>query len=197
MALPSSGTIKMSQVRDELKKTGPISLGNSDVRKLGGKPSGTIKMSDLYGKSTIPDGFIEYKLTIERNEELLQFNVIAYGLSCEFSNRTYGSIIPSKYEGYNIINCSAMTDVNGTYYTFSVQLSKKINSDIASDYLTSLKSVEMYIAEIGEIISMTNDGGLWYYQLKTSHDDLKGIKFFNFFQQHFNKTVNICLRYNK
>lgn len=51
MALPSSGTIKMSQVRDELKKTGPISLGNADVRKLGGKPSGTIKMSDLYGKS--------------------------------------------------------------------------------------------------------------------------------------------------
>lgn len=53
MALPSSGTIKMSQVRDELKKTGPISLGNADVRKLGGKPSGTIKMSDLYGKSAI------------------------------------------------------------------------------------------------------------------------------------------------
>lgn len=52
MALPSSGTIKMSQVRDELKKTGMISLGNADVRKLGGKPSGTIKMSDLYGKST-------------------------------------------------------------------------------------------------------------------------------------------------
>lgn len=51
MTLPSSGTIKMSQVRDELKKTGPISLGNADVRKLGGKPSGTIKMSDLYGKS--------------------------------------------------------------------------------------------------------------------------------------------------
>lgn len=52
MALPSSGTIKMSQVRDELKKTGPISLGNADVRKLGGKPSGTIKMTDLYGKSS-------------------------------------------------------------------------------------------------------------------------------------------------
>lgn len=53
MPLPSSGTIKMSQVRDELKKTGPISLGNADVRKLGGKPSGTIKMSDLYGKSAV------------------------------------------------------------------------------------------------------------------------------------------------
>ena len=51
MALPQSGPISLGQVRDELKLTGPISLGQAQVRQLAGKQSGTIKMSDLYGKS--------------------------------------------------------------------------------------------------------------------------------------------------
>lgn len=51
MALPSSGTITMGQVRTELKKTGSLNLDNTDVRKIAVKPSGTIKMSDLYGKT--------------------------------------------------------------------------------------------------------------------------------------------------
>lgn len=52
MALPSSGPISMSQIREELKSSGPISLGSSEVRNLAGKTSGTIKMSELYGKSS-------------------------------------------------------------------------------------------------------------------------------------------------
>ncbi len=51
MALPQSGPISLGQVRTELKLTGPISLGQAQVRQLAGKQSGTIKMSDLYGKS--------------------------------------------------------------------------------------------------------------------------------------------------
>lgn len=51
MALPQSGPISLGQVRNELKLTGPISLGQDQVRQLAGKQSGTIKMSDLYGKS--------------------------------------------------------------------------------------------------------------------------------------------------
>ena len=51
MALPSSGSISMGQVRTELKKSGSLDLNNSDVRRLAGKPSGTIRMSDLRGKS--------------------------------------------------------------------------------------------------------------------------------------------------
>lgn len=53
MALPSTGTITMNQVNVELKKaaTAIISLNDTDVRKLGKKPSGTISMDDLRGKS--------------------------------------------------------------------------------------------------------------------------------------------------
>ncbi|MGL5962728.1 MAG: hypothetical protein ACRCZ0_12370 [Cetobacterium sp.] len=49
-ALPT-GTISMSDVNAELKRSGTISLNDGDVRKLAGKPSGIISMSDLRGKS--------------------------------------------------------------------------------------------------------------------------------------------------
>ena len=51
MALPSSGTITMGMIRTELKKTGAISLGSAECRKLAGVSSGAIKMSNFYGKS--------------------------------------------------------------------------------------------------------------------------------------------------
>lgn len=52
MALPSSGTITMGQIRTELKQTGAIRLGSSECRKLAGVSSGAIKMSNFYGKSS-------------------------------------------------------------------------------------------------------------------------------------------------
>ena len=53
MALPSSGSISLNQVNVELKKsaTAKISLGDTAVRELAEKTSGTISMSDLRGKS--------------------------------------------------------------------------------------------------------------------------------------------------
>lgn len=55
MTLPASGTIKLSQVNTELglSASAQINMGRSDVRNLFGKASGTIKMSDGYGKSLI------------------------------------------------------------------------------------------------------------------------------------------------
>ncbi len=51
MALPSSGPISLKQVRDELKLSGSINLGQQEVRNLAKIPSGRISMSDLRGKS--------------------------------------------------------------------------------------------------------------------------------------------------
>ena len=50
--LPETGSISMSQVNVELKKseTAVITLNDTDVRKLAGKPSGVISMNDLRGK---------------------------------------------------------------------------------------------------------------------------------------------------
>lgn len=51
MALPTSGPISLAQVRTELSLSGAISLGQAEVRNLAGLASGTISMSNLYGKS--------------------------------------------------------------------------------------------------------------------------------------------------
>lgn len=53
MTLPSSGPISISMVAAELGiSAAGLSLNDSRVRALAGKPSGTISMSDLYGKSS-------------------------------------------------------------------------------------------------------------------------------------------------
>ena len=52
MALPSTGAISLLDVRNELGKTGAISLGDSAVRALAGRTSGAISLGDLRGKSS-------------------------------------------------------------------------------------------------------------------------------------------------
>lgn len=47
--LPSSGELKMSAIRDEVKASNPFSL--SQARNLANKPPGPISFSDLRGKS--------------------------------------------------------------------------------------------------------------------------------------------------
>lgn len=54
MTLPASGPISMSQVATELGVTASgINLNQTNVRTLAGRPSGTISMSDLLGKSSV------------------------------------------------------------------------------------------------------------------------------------------------
>lgn len=54
MALPSSGPITMAQVAAELGiSASGLSLDDSRVRQLAGRPSGSISMSDLLGKSSV------------------------------------------------------------------------------------------------------------------------------------------------
>ncbi len=53
MALPASGVIKASMIRAELKETGTWRITSPSSRKLAGKLSGTIKLTDFYGKSNL------------------------------------------------------------------------------------------------------------------------------------------------
>lgn len=51
MALPGSGTITMGNVRTELGASGTITLAQTSVRTLFALPTGSIKLTDGYGKS--------------------------------------------------------------------------------------------------------------------------------------------------
>lgn len=53
MALPSSGTIKLSQVRTELGLSGNFSMKSSQALGLAGKSGVPVKLSDFYGKSNV------------------------------------------------------------------------------------------------------------------------------------------------
>lgn len=51
--LQSSGSISFDDIRKELKKSGEISMNDSNVRKLAKKETGEISMKDFLGKSNI------------------------------------------------------------------------------------------------------------------------------------------------
>lgn len=58
MTLQASNAIKMSEIRSELSETGTVNLGKASWRTLAGKPTGAIKMSDFYGKSSLSVTFV-------------------------------------------------------------------------------------------------------------------------------------------
>ncbi|MGL5098468.1 MAG: hypothetical protein ACRC6B_00250 [Fusobacteriaceae bacterium] len=48
--LPTSGTISIKNIADELSISGSLSLNDSRARSLAGRPSGTIQLSHFHGK---------------------------------------------------------------------------------------------------------------------------------------------------
>ena len=59
MALPSSGSITMAQVAAEIGiSASGLSLNDSQVRQLAGKPNGAISFADLLGKAWAYANFI-------------------------------------------------------------------------------------------------------------------------------------------
>lgn len=65
MALPASGPLSFSEIRTELgASNGAISLNDTNVRTLAGKPSGVISLADLRGKANVVNGTISTSLTL-------------------------------------------------------------------------------------------------------------------------------------
>lgn len=90
MALPSTGSISMSQVNTELKKsaTAVISLNDANVRKLANKPSGTISMNDLRGK--------------KNTEPVSNYPVFSLSFSADRETRNYTITFPHKVVSGNV-----------------------------------------------------------------------------------------------
>ena len=112
MALPSIGSISMSQVRTELGRSNTITLNDSDVRNLAGRTSGTISMSDLRGKSSST-----HKLTIgtasRKGATFYGYNTI------NFTGSTYGNLSPNTFNS-KTVDClySEYNTSSPSYYTY-------------------------------------------------------------------------------
>jgi hypothetical protein len=102
MALPTTGPISLGQVKEELNKTGSISLGSTDVRNLAGKTSGQISLSDLYGKSNTK----EVNVQLFQSNDIytwkkisINYNIVSGKLIIKTTDSDVGIVFKTDYNG--------------------------------------------------------------------------------------------------
>jgi hypothetical protein len=141
MALPSSGAISISNVNSELGAgtNTTRNLGASEVRSLAGMPSGAIKLSNLYGKSSA------YVITLVAGQVFPGYDVIN-GYSSGQNDAAAGSISNNLFKGavINQITTTAFNGngirvyLNGTYsQTFFASVSAYSNAVLVEQKFTS------------------------------------------------------------
>ena len=139
MALPNSGPITMAMIAAEIGiSASGLSLDDSRVRQLAGKPSGTISFSDLLGKSATWKGSITvgkisntsygYSVASAGNlspvvfEGITIYDMIQYDLdgsgNGDIMVRSSNNALFRSLVGSIIINGQVATNTNTSYQTF-------------------------------------------------------------------------------
>jgi len=110
MALPSSGSISLSQVNTELgySSTAQISMGDSAVRTLFGVSSGVIAMSNGYGKAN------QFAFTISSNQTNANLRTLAINAGWNQSSKVVATISSGVYVSSNSTGTPALT-VSGSF----------------------------------------------------------------------------------
>lgn len=110
MALPSSGPISLNNVNVELGLSGTtsINMNQASVRTLFGVPSGTIRMSDGYGKSN------EFAFNISSNQVNSDLRSLAISAGWDQSTKLTATITSGVYVYSNSTGTPALT-VNGSF----------------------------------------------------------------------------------
>lgn len=177
MALPT-GTIKMSDVLNELGKTSgsTITLNDSDVRSLAGKTSGTISMNDLKGKS----GVFTADLTVgfaSVDTGLGRFESFGY-LKGGASTSGYGNLNPKILE-----NGAEVTALG--FAAFAGILNTSIISNYPSSYTVTIEGKEFIFP-----FFMVESGFLQYMITEPEQHSV----IYNILKANENKTIKITIK---
>lgn len=144
MSLPTTGPISLGQVRTELNKTGSISLGNTDVRSLAGKTSGTIKMGDLRGKSN--NIIFTTQLTVGIKKATM-FNGDTYGYIAGSADNYFGAMSPNKLFGGTIVSFRQGMLLGSWYPYFQVDAARE---SYPKNFITIFPDGSEFFGYIGE-----------------------------------------------
>ena len=156
--LPETGSISMSQVNVELKKseTAVITLNDADVRKLAGKPSGTISMNDLRGKSNT-EKVNNYQVFSQRWSGLKKSGEF----TVTFPHKVVNGTINIATESYNNDSIGSVTLLGNTISGVSNKTISINNiSSISGTYYTGRNkqgSTGFFSGNISVIISFTGE----------------------------------------
>ena len=115
MVLPIK-TIGMDEVRSELNRNNTISLGDSDVRKLAKKTTGTISMDDLRGKKASDVDEFKFRMAY-RFSDTEYFKASMYGLikNAIEGQVKDGDITPNVIKGFGHIVEFAYVEMDFSY----------------------------------------------------------------------------------
>lgn len=110
MTLPVSGAISFNNINVELGVSGTTqaSLGQSSYRTLAGVASGTISMSNFYGKSN------QFAFTISSNQTNANLASLATAAGWNGSSKVVATIASGVYISSNSTGTPALT-VNGSF----------------------------------------------------------------------------------
>ena len=167
MALPSTGAISLLDVRNELGKTGAISLGDSAVRALAGKTSGAISLGDLRGKSSFA---YTHKITV---------GVATPSSSNYIANTAYGYMKP----GYlGVDKCGSITpDLINNHQFHNLSVWIEGGKYLFTCFTTGPIKTFTCTLPNGSSVKFKDD---WEaYEVSSS--------FYQYFVQNLNKTINI------
>lgn len=153
MTLQSSGAISMNDINIELGRASgsSINLNEAAVRALAGVPSGTIRLSDFYGKSSFTIGFDN------------AFSRFAGGSS------------PSSMGVSFTLNTNATVSVSGGSGTTATRWGTPTTAGIGSQYEALIQVTSIYIEGVGVSdyvkfagVNLTATGNSGWFALSTN-----------------------------
>ncbi len=137
MTLQNTGPISIGDINEELgfSRTRNSSLGETAFRDLAGVPSGTIKMSDFYGKAAFTPGFVDSSGNSVSTDGLLVFEFAFAGFTLETNAQVTVS------QGFG-----ELVNRWGVPVTTGIGSSFEANFDNASGFGLTLPSAGSWIA---------------------------------------------------